>query len=151
MSDFDFRRAQAEKIPLHKECVRERDAHWRALLQYDEDPETAGLSILERMKRLALRFGWVEGSCFWKAIMGHLIAVADTERQISLQHHRRYVFLRDSGCVVERWEADSRYRIYLTVNQVGEPCELLIGSDQKNGFDTADEAVDAAMEDGQET
>ena len=142
MSDFDFRMAQAEKIPLHEECTRERDAHWRALLQYDEDPETAGLSILERMKRLALRFGWVEGSCFWKAIMGHMIAVAETEHELMLRERRRYEFLRDSSCVVEQWEPDSRYRIYLA----GEPCEMLTGFGQASGFDTADDAVDAAME-----
>ncbi len=58
-----------------------------------------------------------------------------------LEERKRYEFLRDSGCVVERWDADSRYRIYLA----GESAELLIGSDQKNGFDTADEAVSAAM------
>ena len=139
-AEFDFVTDQAKKIS-RLDPVEERDAHWRALLQYDEDPGIAGLSILERVKRLALLIGFVEGSPAWRAIMGHLIAVSETERQISLQHHRRYAFLRDSGCVVERWEADSRYRIYLA----GESAELLIVTDQKNGFDTADEAVSAAM------
>ena len=118
-----------------------RDAHWQHLLQYDEDPESAELSILERVKRLSNLIGFVDGSPSWKAVLGHMIAVSETERKISLQHYRRYAFLRDSGCVVERWEPDSRYRIYLA----GESCEMLIGTAQASGFDTADDAVDAAM------
>jgi hypothetical protein len=72
MSDFEFRMNQSEKIPIHGE----RDAHWRDLLQYDEDPETAGLSVLERVKRLANLIGFVDGSPAWKACMGHMVAVA---------------------------------------------------------------------------
>ncbi len=58
-----------------------------------------------------------------------------------LEERKRYEFLRDSCCVVGQWEPDSRYRIYLA----GEPCEVLTDFDQKDGFDTADEAVAAAM------
>ncbi len=64
-----------------------------------------------------------------------------------LQERRRYEFLRDSSCVVEQWEPDSRYRIYLA----GEPCEMLTDFDQKDGFAAADEAVDAAMNGGKPT
>jgi hypothetical protein len=133
---------ERRKMVNQQECIRERDRHWRTLLQYDDNPATAGLNILERVRRLSQLLGFVNDSPTWRAVLGHLVAVAETEHERTLQAYNRYAFLRDSTCVVAQWEPDSRHRIYLA----GDPCTMLVGKGQKEGFDTADDAVDAAIE-----
>lgn len=58
------------------DATKERDDHWHKLLQYEPNPEIAGLSIHERLKRISFAIKMVEDSPAWQDIMGHMTAVA---------------------------------------------------------------------------
>ena len=129
------RKLVREYLPKEREIW---DESWRRRLQYDPDPTTAGLSIPERVRRLASLGNFVEGSPLGLAIQGHMLAIAKP----SAQERARYEFLRDSVYFVARWDLDSRFRVY----RAGEPrCELLEDADQEVGYNTATDAIDAAI------